>query len=570
MIDTSFAEKIFFRINSNNPNLTPQLDHYLSYQDDYDNLDITPQTWAYLSYIHYQEQTSIDDLLFIEEDNKLYKYTYINPKKAGNALACIKMKSPSILSEHLEAAVRAGLLERKSKKITIRQWNKRTNRVEPFEVKKFYYKLTHLFYKYINPSIGSQVLRLVKKNLITSQFMDLQGEVKKFFNKFLTTTLIQPLRDLFDNISHKNYQQLLFNHFNQLIANLKSVYNYNRKKTTKNVPLLIYRRKEWYRDEGLSSRSMRYILDKLEELGFIRQVIGRYVDKKVTEVWLEESIIKIFNQCQYEPKHTDSKLTIKYEDNYRRDYDNKELLNKLNEIRQYQISTNKWNINKQTYKDTICEDRSLTYFNNDGFLMDEYMNVDMHLIGDVNRGGRPTSGYQNMKKVVRRVLQYDDWETIELDYRANHPTILYAMIGKELSGDPYIIDGIDRGIVKLAFNCVTNCRSKTGALNSFKNELHERGIVKGLTKSLKSIFKVIERHFSEVSCYFYRGIGLELQYWEGLIMLEILDMCMGMGIPFLHVYDSIVVPEYCKHNAKEIMMKAFEKITGCKTVVRDK
>ena len=79
--------------------------------------------------------------------------------------------------------------------------------------------------------------------------------------------------------------------------------------------------------------------------------------------------------------------------------------------------------------------------------------------GSLQQGGRLYSAVQNYKKETRKYLYFDDEPTLEIDYSAFHPHLIYHQAGQEFKGDdPYVIEGFDRDHVKVAFNIMLNRR----------------------------------------------------------------------------------------------------------------
>ena len=77
--------------------------------------------------------------------------------------------------------------------------------------------------------------------------------------------------------------------------------------------------------------------------------------------------------------------------------------------------------------------------------------------GSLQQGGRLYSAVQNYKKETRKYLYFDDEPTLEIDYSAFHPHLIYHQAGQEFQGDdPYVIEGFERDHVKVAFNIMLN------------------------------------------------------------------------------------------------------------------
>ena len=95
--------------------------------------------------------------------------------------------------------------------------------------------------------------------------------------------------------------------------------------------------------------------------------------------------------------------------------------------------------------------------------------------GSLNQGGRLYSAVQNYKAETRKYLYFDKEPTLEIDYSSFHPHLLYHQDGLQFAGDdPYVIEGFDRGHVKVAFNIMLNrkgSKNNKSAANTISDEL---------------------------------------------------------------------------------------------------
>lgn len=60
----------------------------------------------------------------------------------------------------------------------------------------------------------------------------------------------------------------------------------------------------------------------------------------------------------------------------------------------------------------------------------------------------------------------------------------------------------------------------------------------------------------------FTGRGVELQYWDSQIAVEILTMLADAGVPALPLHDSFIVSEPQEAGLREVMSAAFHNVTG--------
>lgn len=215
------------------------------------------------------------------------------------------------------------------------------------------------------------------------------------------------------------------------------------------------------------------------------------------------------------------------------------------------------------------------------------------------------------KKNRKRIL-IDGEETIEPDFKALHYSLLYAMEGIELTGDPYMLEGYGRDgrdTIKLVSLVLLNSeniaafkrnvtksgnpavkatiaayeteyadylektRNGEAAKEPYKPMEHE-GFICGkdehgrpayLPDNIKGadvLEAIINRH-PLISHYFgAEKIGLKLQRMDSDIMAACLGALSSMDIPVLPVHDSIRCKVSDLEITARIMSKSYEKITG--------
>lgn len=172
---------------------------------------------------------------------------------------------------------------------------------------------------------------------------------------------------------------------------------------------------------------------------------------------------------------------------------------------------------------------------------------------DFTQGGRLYGGWwQQIPRAYRSVLTIDGYKTVELDYSAMHPTMLFAMENISVSRDPYgkVLGTQHRDLVKVAFNAMLNA-AKPLKQAPKSVDLARTGLVwSEVEQAIKQTFPELEKHF-------YSGIGLRLQYQDSEIALAIMIELAQQGIVVLPVHDSFVVQQRHENKLLPVMRKHF-------------
>ena len=159
------------------------------------------------------------------------------------------------------------------------------------------------------------------------------------------------------------------------------------------------------------------------------------------------------------------------------------------------------------------------------------------------QGGRFYGGWwQVMPKRHRNHIIIDGEETLELDYSALHPRMLYHLEGIDLpSGDDaYSLPGFEarhRKIIKRTFQRLLNAKQRQGMTLEPEEafSLPEGKTFNHLIDSLLDKHKAIGRHF-------FTGDGLQLQRIDSDIAEAVQLRLADLNIPTLPVHDSFIVP----------------------------
>lgn len=180
----------------------------------------------------------------------------------------------------------------------------------------------------------------------------------------------------------------------------------------------------------------------------------------------------------------------------------------------------------------------------------------------------------------------------ELDYKAMHPSILFAKANEPCPHDPYKIyggrtDDQLRRIIKTAFMCIINNTSRTAAIKAINNKEREyyeaevasweagspatsvREMLPPGCPPIPDLLADIEKAFAPISQYFYTGIGKELMYLDSQIAEQVmLAMLKDSGTIALPVHDSFIVKSGHEAKLEQVMKQKFHDALGFEVPIK--
>lgn len=173
--------------------------------------------------------------------------------------------------------------------------------------------------------------------------------------------------------------------------------------------------------------------------------------------------------------------------------------------------------------------------------------------GSWSCGGRAYAWWQQLPKCFRAQLLINDEQVAEPDYSALHAALIYAERGVPLSGDPYELDGFERGQCKLAFLIAVNSKSARDATASL---VRRHGMDRAV--ATKIMHALTAKH-SRVSDAFCSDAGIRLMRQDSDLILASTRACLDAGIAALPVHDSLIVPRRSEQTAAAILIENFER-----------
>lgn len=211
--------------------------------------------------------------------------------------------------------------------------------------------------------------------------------------------------------------------------------------------------------------------------------------------------------------------------------------------------------------------------------------------GNFDCGGRLYSivkrgiGWQNLSQEERHTITINGESTVELDFKALHISMLYAIMGIQLQEDPYTYFSSEmRPLYKTLMLRLLNAKSINGTLQSIERTLwtlqrkpfilsKEMKFLNAVEKFKPNWRRLIDElmdHHKPIQRYFGSDCGIYLQRLDGEMMLRILSTLTTEGIPALPVHDSVIVPRRTQNRAAEVMVEVYRRYMGFDCVVEVK
>ena len=173
------------------------------------------------------------------------------------------------------------------------------------------------------------------------------------------------------------------------------------------------------------------------------------------------------------------------------------------------------------------------------------------------QGGRFYGGWwQSVPRKYRRLIRINGKPTVELDYKAIHPRILYALEGIACPVDPYDI-GLDpkhRELVNEVLNKMINAPDRFMKPERFESA--------GPDMTFAEFQARIRAKHETIAKYFKTGFGLKAQFIDSQIAERVLLHFAKHNIPCLPIHDSFIMHHGYGTELWEQMLKAFREVTG--------
>jgi len=183
--------------------------------------------------------------------------------------------------------------------------------------------------------------------------------------------------------------------------------------------------------------------------------------------------------------------------------------------------------------------------------------------GSFDQGGRLYGGWwQQIPSGLRKHITIDGQWTIELDYSALHPRLIYAERGIQYEGDPYDV-GLDeslRPLVKVTFQKLINGGGYPRHPRPGSGEPSFDAVEMGM--SWRQFVDTIKDHHSSISDLFGTGIGLRLQRKDSDIAQAVMLKFNKLDTVMLPVHDSFIVEGMDYMSLQAAMSEAMKEFSG--------
>lgn len=201
-------------------------------------------------------------------------------------------------------------------------------------------------------------------------------------------------------------------------------------------------------------------------------------------------------------------------------------------------------------------------------------------------------GHQSLRKIERRTIEFNETQSVELDYSGMHPRMLYHLEGIDFHDDPYALwgactNGPQRVLAKKLVNAALNSTIRKAAINacnqarSIYGTEGERKSGKALADAIKldsayrktgmtfgEIFDLATRNHDQIAKYFGSDAGMWLMRLDSAIAMKVLYHFAKRCIPCLACHDSFIVPQIHAQELREVMSHSYHKKLGYLPVVK--
>ena len=177
-------------------------------------------------------------------------------------------------------------------------------------------------------------------------------------------------------------------------------------------------------------------------------------------------------------------------------------------------------------------------------------------------------GYLSIPREDRLCLTIDGEKTVELDYSALHPRLLYSLIGIQYNDDPYkaVVPGnATREVMKKLLLALFNADEMTDVVGVGNEYLMKNSsLKKEFDATGFSVAQLVDRFIkvhAPIAKYFLSNQGLQLMRLDSQIAYGVVEHFADQGKPCLPVHDSFIVRESDENELREVMLLQYGCIT---------
>jgi hypothetical protein len=187
-----------------------------------------------------------------------------------------------------------------------------------------------------------------------------------------------------------------------------------------------------------------------------------------------------------------------------------------------------------------------------------------------DKGGRLVGAWWvNAPEEVRARITINEEPTVELDYRACHPRMLYHERGLEAPEEPYstpeIVNyereaGLPLGHLRAAEKWLTQVLINGRGRPDLASRPEEINLTPGMARAFA---EAIKRHHAPIASAFGSGAGVQLMKTESEIAFGIITRAMAEGWTALSVHDSFIAPHSAEKRLRQLMEEEYiDKLGG--------
>lgn len=170
------------------------------------------------------------------------------------------------------------------------------------------------------------------------------------------------------------------------------------------------------------------------------------------------------------------------------------------------------------------------------------------------------NSFQTIEKEIRTDIKINGAQTIELDYSAIHPRILYSLEGIKLDKgwSPYAASlNVERDVLKVGLLILFYSKNRQSAIHEISTKMKRQ------YSEADNIVRALEEHNKDISQHFYqKDMWKALQHYDSLIASEVLALCIHRNIIALPYHDSFRVEEGYKEILLGIMYDGWRRVVG--------
>jgi hypothetical protein len=191
--------------------------------------------------------------------------------------------------------------------------------------------------------------------------------------------------------------------------------------------------------------------------------------------------------------------------------------------------------------------------------------------GHVMMGGRlytPLANLPDRRARIRINTLFNGNPVAEVDLKANHPSMLYALRhGKQLPREFYQIisdeSGVSRDKVKWLIMKMIGAKNKVVsiAIKINKKDYSKSKFMMSEDEKM-AVQKTTEKLFPGLCADFYQDMGVVMQAMEGDILLDAMCDLIDKGILSLPIYDALYVEQQFINEAEKALKASWKKNVG--------